>query len=318
MDVSHAVVVYSNAVARASYRLSTVELRIMMSAIAQIPRADADPEAIYWVSASDLVSLGSDAKAVYAQLRQAAEVLFMRYITIREKEYTDTLHWLYRVRYSEGDGKIGLTFSPPLLPFLSELKESFTQYQLIELAGLTSEYAVRIYAMCMQFKDTGWLDISISNLRQALELGDKYAGNMSMFRKTVLDVAVKQINESKDTKIVVRYELKKTGRRFTDVRFTFRPKTKEEKPKQIEMTELQAMTFATKLIMKKENHFWDRFYGAARKEGLDLRGCGDTESAVRLSAFLRKPGMAEMFKSWLFEVGFNEKMPKRRAKKKTT
>lgn len=318
MDVPNAVVVYSNAINRASYRLSAVELRILKSAIAQIPRADADPDAVYWVDAKDLVSLGSDAKAVYAQMRQAAEVLFMRYVTIRETEYTDTLHWVYRVRYSEGDGKIGLTFSPPLLPFLSELKKSFTQYKLIELAGMTSEYAIRLYDLCMQFQDTGWVDFSISDLQSAFKCGSSYSTNITMFKRKVLDVAVKQINESEHTKIVIHYELLKTNRRFTDVRFTFRKREEEEKPKPLELTERQARNFAAKLVNARENSCWDRFYGAARPKGLDLRGKGTEESIEKVAEFLRKPGMAEMAKPWLLEVGFNEKFPKRRAKKKTT
>lgn len=309
-----ALVVHSNAITRASYRLSTVESRIVLSAIAQAhQQKKLDSETTYWVLASNLVDLGSDKDAVYSQIRKASETLFDRSITLRENDDVHrTFRWVYEVLYDKGEGRIGLKFAPSMLPFLSEVKKAFTQYELSDIAGMQSEYAIRIYAMCMQFKDTGWVEMSLSELRNALELGEKYK-SISMFRQKVLDVAVNQINKAVNAKITVRYELRKHGRRFDAVRFTFSRREENQNPKILTLTEPQAMLFATKLV--NEPDLWNRFYTQARQRGLNLYGMSTLQSISKTAEFLLEPGIAEEFKPWLRKVGYTEFTPRKRKRK---
>lgn len=310
-----AVVVHSNEITRASYRLTAVESRIVLAAIAQIPhKGQISPDTAYWVSSNDLVSLGSDPKVVYTQIKKAASTLFERSITLREEDgIYRTLRWVYEVIYVDGEGRIGLKFAPSMLPYLSAVKKAFTQYSLSDIAGMQSEYAIRIYAMCMQFQSTGWLEISLDELRVALELKDRYKSNITMFKHKVLDVAANQINQAINAKITVRYELKKRGRRFEAVRFTFHRREENKASKILTLTEPQAMLFATKLV--NEPDIWNRFYTQARQRGLNLYGLNTLQSISKTAEFLLEPGIAEEFKPWLQKVGYSEFAPRKRKKK---
>ena len=77
-------VVKSNHIISASYRLSLVEQRIILSCIARVRRDQPlTDEALYSISAADLEDLsGTDPKRAYRDLTVAAERLFERRITI--------------------------------------------------------------------------------------------------------------------------------------------------------------------------------------------------------------------------------------------
>lgn len=82
------IVKYGNEVNRAARRLTTSELRILFVAIAKNFQVK-DRCLECRVSAQELISLGSDPSTAYADLRQAVETLFDRYIVFTEKDASD-------------------------------------------------------------------------------------------------------------------------------------------------------------------------------------------------------------------------------------
>ena len=104
--------------------------------------------------------------------------------------------------------------------------------------------------------------ISLSELREKLGLVDEYK-RIEAFKRRVLDLAVKQINEHTD--ITVEYEQHKQGRVITGFTFKFRIKTQAKKllgkkrdsdmPDMLtplEMTDKQKGVFAAKLSKMSE------------------------------------------------------------------
>lgn len=304
MVTEHSLVVHSNMITRAAYRLTPYETRIILTAISMVPhdRMPSD-EVIYRVTAKDLIALGTNSCHVYGALREAADKLFDRSVVIRENGQIRRFRWVQEVVYEEGDGSIGLRFSKPMLPFLSEIKAAFTKYRLIEIAGLSSEYAIRIYQICAQYRDTGWCSLPLAELRETLEVGQKYSG-IGMFRQKVLDTAVKQINASPTAAFNVSYELMKTGRRYTDVKFQIRDR--KSTTRKLNLTEKQASTFALKLLL--DDKVWMNFYGMARKNGLSLTGVVDKfEAGKKTSSWLLADDHAQLALPYLLQVGFTFK-----------
>lgn len=305
MVTEHSLVVHSNMITRAAYRLTPYESRIILTAISMVPhdRMPSD-DVIYRVTAKDLIALGTDSCHVYGALRDAADKLFDRSVVIRENGQIRRFRWVQEVVYEEGDGSIGLRFSKPMLPFLSEVKAAFTKYRLIEIAGLNSEYAIRIYQICAQYRDTGWCTLSLAELRDALELGEKYSG-IGMFRQKVLDTAVKQINSSSTAAFTIAYDLMKTGRRYTDVKFQIRDR-RSTTPHKFDLTEKQADKYALKLLLDEK--VWMNFYAMAHRNGLSLTGVIDHfESGKRTSEWLRTDDHAQLALPYLLQVGFTFK-----------
>ncbi len=55
------------------------------------------------------------------------------------------LQWLASAEYFEGSGYVELEFSQKLKPFLLQLKDRFTKYQLEYALKLKKSYSIRIY-----------------------------------------------------------------------------------------------------------------------------------------------------------------------------
>ena len=119
-----------------------------------------------------------------------------------------------------------IVFHPNMVPYISQLKQQFTKLNLEDVFGFGSFYSYRIYLIMMQFKSTGYCKIHIDELRNALDLKDIYPLAADIKRR-VIDTAVDEINEK--SPYTVKYDLIKTGRKFTHLELKFKPK-KESKP----------------------------------------------------------------------------------------
>jgi plasmid replication initiation protein len=141
---------------------------------------------------------------------------------LTEKSYEQI--WMFqRVKYHLGQGIIEFDLTRHILPYLFDLKNNFTSYELAAALRLTSKYAKRIYPLCSQWKDLGETKkYDLQDFKKMLGLLDE-KGNEKMkqlidLRTNVLDVAVKQINEH--TELHVSYSLEKVGRSFKSIVFT--------------------------------------------------------------------------------------------------
>lgn len=124
------------------------------------------------------------------------------------------------LEYQEGEGCIELKFNPDLRPQLLDFKSNFTQYRLSDVKEFGSQYSFRIYRWLKQVEDLRPdRTFSIEDLREMLMLEGKYA-DFGSFRVNVLDVARRELDEHAD--ISFDYELRRKGRKVTDVVFQIR------------------------------------------------------------------------------------------------
>lgn len=229
------LVVKSNRLVEASYRLTLNEQRIILYAIC---RSREEKTGIFpnkpVVIRADVFAKqfpNADKGQVYHQLREAMDSLYDRSVTLYEKD-EDTgepqvtkTRWISRASYVDGAGRIKVVFTEDVIKYINRLETEFTRYQLDKISGMTSAHAVRVYELLAQYRTTGNRTINLKWLREALQIGpDEYKLTTNFIRK-VLDVAVKQINEHSD--LTVSYKPIKTSRAITD--FTFKIKDKQQK-----------------------------------------------------------------------------------------
>ena len=255
-----------NSIVKASYNLSVSEQRLLLSALAQIPKnKQIDPKQAYYITRDDFVRLGANADQATRDIRNATKDLMKKTLLIDTNAGILEFHWLSEVlrfdknadarlklkypnqedykKYINGLRKYNLLESLPIgrhsddivarvlfdsriLPLLSELKDNFTQFLLNDVSGFGSVYSFRFYQMIMQFKSTGYCKVSLDDLRYSLALFEKYEATKDL-RKWVIDTAVNEINEK--TPYKVSYELLKTGRKFTHLELKFRQKLPSKK-----------------------------------------------------------------------------------------
>lgn len=228
-----------------------------------------DPKTPFYITRDDFIELGADPSNVAQEIRQATRELMKKTLFVQTPIGIKQFHWLSEVlRYDRNAEKklrekypnpedynyyinalraynlldalpshkpdddivARIIFSQEIIPLLSDLRASFTQFLLSDVAEFGSIYSFRIYQFIMKYKDFGKAKINLEELRYMLMLLDKYPLTADL-KRWVLDVATKEINEKSPYKI--SYEMLKKGRKFVAVEFTFKTKVKKvkEKPK---------------------------------------------------------------------------------------
>ena len=249
------LVVKSNQVIEASYRLSVVEQRVVLSAIAKIPKmCEVSDDEIYTVSVQDLQALGVHEKTAYRDLKEAVNRLYERSISLDIDDKLIKMRWVQRIEFTENQSIVALRFSKDILPFISNVKANFTQYMLSEVSKMQGAYSVRVYELLVQYKTTGDRSISIEDFRFMLDLGTRYK-QFNDLLKRVIEPSINEINEQSDLKVTATPQ--KTGRKFTHIKFTIKQKQKLKTldPKRdpntpdffIKMTDAQRYLFANKI-----------------------------------------------------------------------
>ena len=229
------LVVKSNQLVEASYRLDLVEQRIILYAIVEARETQQGlSDGFVTLEAKRFASMfGMDQGSAYAQLKEAMDTLFSRYIVVHDIHpesgcaRVSKVRWISTASYIDGTGTVQLRFATDMLPYITRLETEFTSYRLEKIGRMTSVNAVRMYELLVQYLSIGKREFGISQLKETLGMEGRYKA-IKDFKKDVLDVAVSQINEHSD--IRVSYTQRKTGRTVTHLIFDIKL---EPKPNQV-------------------------------------------------------------------------------------
>lgn len=128
--------------------------------------------------------------------------------------------YLAAAGYHVQEGHVELLFSQDTNLRLHGLSSEYTKFKVKMIGSLTSMHHVRIYELLAQFKTTGWRGIAVSELKEILEVGDRYP-RFTDFRIRVIEPAIKAINHSTDLRID-KPEYRRRGRRIDYITFRFK------------------------------------------------------------------------------------------------
>ena len=121
--------------------------------------------------------------------------------------------------YQEGEAIITAQFNNKLKPYLLNLAGNFTQAEIKQLFRLKSFYSYRLYWLLKQHQAFGERYMEISELREMLNLQEKY-DRFQDFKSKVIHVAMKEL---KNSDMAFTYEQVKKGRNVVGIRFFFSP-----------------------------------------------------------------------------------------------
>lgn len=227
------LVVKDNRLIQASYALGVAEQRMMLLAIvgARETELGIDATTLLTVRAEDYAShFGVTRQAAYMALQDAVETLFNRRATVdvydsrKDRMRPMTVRWVTAMDYNENEASVTLRFGHEVVPLVTRLEEQFTSYELQQIAGLTSSYAIRLYELLMMWKVAGKTPVfEIEQFRKQIGLDASEYDRLDNLKRRVIDLAVSQINEHTD--ITVNYEQHKRGRIITGFSFTFKQKS---------------------------------------------------------------------------------------------
>ncbi len=212
-----------NALTNARYEYSELQLDLMFFLVSKLQKDQKIN--VYELNIKDLADL-TGKKYNPAYLHKATADMGSRvFEVLTEKSYEQI--WMFqRVKYLLGQGIIEIKLTEDILPYLFDLKDNFTSYELASALRLTSKYAKRIYQYCSQWKDLGETKkYDLQDFKKMLglldEKGNEKIKQIGQLREKVLDIAVKQINEH--TELHISYKLEKRVRTYKNIVFTVKP-----------------------------------------------------------------------------------------------
>jgi len=222
-----------NAITTARYDYSACQLDILFYVLSKLKRDDG-PDTQYCIYVKDIEEM-TGRRWNYQQLREATADMGSRMFEVENAHVYKQLWMFQKVEYIKGKGYLEIELSRHIRPYLYELKDNFTSYQLHSALKLTSKYAKRIYQLASQWKDVGETrQYDLDEFKLMLKLKDptgkepEQFQNISQLKARVLEIAVRQINEHTDLQI--NYQLQKQGRAFTGVRFYVRKQQPQQLP----------------------------------------------------------------------------------------
>lgn len=225
------LVVKDNALINASYNLDLVEQRLILLAIVEARESGKG------INANNPLTIHADSyinqfnvhrNTAYQALKDACDDLFVRqfsYQSLSDKGnvINHKSRWVSEVAYIENEAIVQLIFAPAIVPLITKLEEQFTKYEMQQISNLTSAYAIRLYEILIAWRSTGKTPvIDIEDFRKKIGVLDNEYKRMYDFKKYVLDIAIRQVNEHTDIK--TNMEQHKKGRSISGFSFVFKQK----------------------------------------------------------------------------------------------
>lgn len=224
IPASNSMVVKSNKLIEARYRLSLQEQRLVLLLTSKIRREDVD---FLWYNLRimDLAKfLGLERnKNIYEAVRKSIKRLMHRVITI--EDINTDLHWIDAASYGE-KGVVKIAINQILKPYLLSLRSHFTKFYLKYVVYLKSVYSIRLYEILKRYENVGEAVIMLETLRQMLGVADEEYVAYNNFKRKTLLVAHQEIPQKTD--ISFNFDELKEGKRITKIRFRIKSQTPAE------------------------------------------------------------------------------------------
>lgn len=143
-------------------------------------------------------------------IEDAEKLLLLTFKSIHDEEEFDGIRIFRRIKYKKGT--FSFTWDDELVPHILELKEKYIITDITIASQFKSSFTWTLYDFLKAHYGYWHKPISKETLMSLFGVEDKktYQKNTGDFKKTVLDIAIKEINSL--TEFEVRYKEEKKGR----------------------------------------------------------------------------------------------------------
>lgn len=217
--LDNTVIKANELIQKSRFNLSLQQQKIVLYLISQITPYDDDFK-LYEFSIVDFCNIcGISQTGNYDELKEHIKAIADKSVWITLPNGKETLlRWIEKPYIDRYDGIIRIKLDKDMKPYLLQLKENYTRYELIWTLHFRSKYTIRLYEFVksIHFHDLYEYtrEYTIDELRRLLD-AEKY-DRWIHFKNRVLDPAVKEINENSDK--TIKYEPIKRGRSFTRIK----------------------------------------------------------------------------------------------------
>lgn len=218
----------SNMLIEAHYKLTFVELRVVLLGVAQLNPREPVPDEIEITAAEYAEAYDTSRNDVYKAFDHAAKRLPDRTLKVFDKAGTGKrISWLKPNTTAaelcpKGYGAFNLFFSDEVKAYLSGLSRCFTVYELEKIAPLNSYYSMRLYEQFCQWRSTGKLVVTLEDFRCRLGLDGKHE-QFKYLKRDVINLAIEELSEKSGLRIT--WEDKRRSNKVVGLVFNFEEKS---------------------------------------------------------------------------------------------
>lgn len=213
-----------NHLVNAKFDMSTYEMRLFIAMLSRLSKSDSEFSECQ-IHLTEFLEKTKGGKT-YQMVKDACLSLSKKVIQIESLVETNSgdmrkkfivLPLMAMAAYQEGEAVITAQFNNKLKPYLLNLAGNFTQAEIKQLFRLKSFYSYRLYWLLKQHQVFGERYMEIDELRETLNLQEKY-DRFQDFKIKVIHVAMKEL---KNSDMAFTYEQVKKGRNVVGIRFFF-------------------------------------------------------------------------------------------------
>lgn len=217
----------SNAIARARWQPESVWEPRIVALVASKVRADDEDFQKYRIPVAELTGVSDENLRgnQYQEIVKAIEHLGKATIRIEGKKPRNFRQYNIFSMCGYEDGCLIAGFHPDLKPHFLNLREQFTEYNLMQFLMLPSCYSQRMFEFLKSWANNQEVIITVADLHEMLNTPTSFKSDFRQFRVYVLEKAYKDIT----THTSLRYEWEpiKSGRSVKSIRFIFSSRRQE-------------------------------------------------------------------------------------------
>lgn len=240
LEIRHKMVVKANELIQKSrFNLTLQQQKIVLYLIAQINPFDEDFKLYKFriVDFCRVCGIDQSNGKNYRDLKQAIKDIADKSLWVEINGVETLLRWIEKPYICKEDGTIRIRLDKDMKPFLLQLKQNFTQYELLWTLRFKSKYATRLYELIKSIHYNELTDYTreytLDEIRKLLG-AENYKTYQSL-KSRVLVPAVEEINKYSDKNIT--YRPLKQGRSVAKISFSISSKNIVERLKLQDETE---------------------------------------------------------------------------------
>lgn len=216
------VVKHNDLIQKSRFNLSLQEQRVILFLISKIKPTD-DNLKEYEFNILDFCEVAGikEPRGSYDSIKKVLLSLYRKGFELENEKKWVAINWIIKPQIDKSSGVIKLKLDEDLMPFLLDLKNNFTAYELYSILNFKSKYSVQIYEILKSNEFKKQFETSVEDLQ--FKLNSKY-DRFYDFKKRVIEPAVKEINEQTELNINVSYI--KNGRTYEYIKFIIKNKFK--------------------------------------------------------------------------------------------
>lgn len=221
------VVKANDLIQKSRFSLSLQQQKVVLYLISQITPNDEDFKLYEFsiVEFCKVCGIDYDSGKNYADLKAAIKEIADKSVWIRLANGKQTLvRWIEKPYIDDNSGIVQIKLDADMKPYLLQLKENFTQYELLWTLNFKSKYTIRLYELVKSIHyhelDTYSREFELEELRRML--GAETYKTYQTFKVRVLEPSIEEVNQYSDKN--VSYEPIKNGRAVSKIRLTITTK----------------------------------------------------------------------------------------------